>query len=200
MPVLDVVRATIERSLNFAIKADPESTSRLKRVAGKVFRLTVKELPEPVTILFYDNGIALMGPAYDCIDCELRLSMANLTVLSDAALVTEAIRQGDIELQGDPAMAQQAAAVFTGLDIDWEDLLAGYAGDVPGYLLSQGIQKLRALIPASGAFYGRASEFLTDESQVLATPLHFKLLQDDVAELDKDINRLEEAINRLENG
>ena len=192
MSVLQVLRAGIERSLNFALAADAASPQRLRPLAGKCFRLTIEGAPEPITILFFADRISLMGPDFDVVDCEVTASLSDLPELSDAGKATKLLQSGRVQVSGDPVLAQQAAQVFKQLDIDWEEMLSAYIGDVPGYWASQLVTKLAAFKPEPGAFQRRASEFLTQEFNAAASPLQMALLTDDIKALMKRLDTLEQ--------
>lgn len=192
MSVMQVLRATLERTLNFALANDIGAEKRLAAVAGKTFRLRVGGLPEPITLLFHGHGVSVMGPAYEVVDCEVITSLSDLTELQDASKITQLIHSGRVQVIGDPVLAQQAAVVFKQLDIDWESLLSDYLGDVPGYWLSQFMAKAGALKPQPGALESRASEMLTEELRVAASPLAFALLVDDSKALAQRLQALEQ--------
>lgn len=193
MSAMQVIRAAIERSLNFALAADPSSPKRLRPLIGKCFRFTASGLPEPITLLFFEDRVSMMGPDYEAVDCAVSAALSDLPELSDASTskVTKLLQSGRVQVVGDPVLAQQAAHVFKQLDIDWEEMLSGYIGDVPGYWASQMVAKLAALKPDTKAFQQRASEFLTQEFNAAASPLQMAILIDDIKELEARIARLE---------
>lgn len=197
MPVLPVVRASIERALNVALANDPRAKQRLAGVQGKCFRLHVLELPEPMTLFFYPDAIALLGPDFEAVDGSVTVALADLFELSDASKVTQMLQAGKVKITGDPVFAQQAAQVFLKLDIDFEEMFANYLGDVPGYWLAQGIEKLRRLKPRTADMKQRASDVLTNEMKLAASPLFFALYQDDVQALRKQLDRLEKRVDSI---
>lgn len=197
MSVMQVLRASAERTINFALANDAGAEQRLAAVRGKSFRLTAKGLPEPITIVFLADRVSFMGPLYEVVDCEVTAALTDLPELSDASNVTHMLQSGRVSIVGDPVLAQQAANVFTKLDVDWEELLASYLGDVPGYWASQAIQKLQGLKPSTQAWQTRANEFLTQEYNVAASPLSMALLSDDVKALERRLAQLEQRAQEL---
>ncbi|RUO36792.1 hypothetical protein CWE13_08045 [Aliidiomarina shirensis] len=198
MSALQVFRAAVERSLNFALAADPASPQRMRPLAGKCFRLTVNGLPEPITLLFFEDRVSLMGPHYEIIDCAVTAALSDLPELSDAGKATQLLQSGRVQIVGDPVLAQQAAQVFKQLNIDWEEMLSGYIGDVPGYWASQLVAKLAAIKPEPAAIRQRASEFLTQEFNTAASPLQMAILTDDIKALEARLTRLEKRVSDSE--
>lgn len=197
MPVLAVVRASIERALNVALANDPRAKQRLAGVQGKCFRLNVSGLPEPITLFFYADAISLLGPDYESVDGSVTVALSDLSELSDASKVTQMMQSGRVTITGDPVFAQQAAQVFLKLDVDFEELFAHYLGDVPGYWLAQGVDKLKQMKPNAARMQKRASDVLTQETQLAASPLFFALYQDDVRALGKHLDALEKRLDSI---
>lgn len=198
MPAGVLIRASLERVLNRALRADPRAPARLQQVQGKTFRLAIKGLPEPVTVAFYGTGVMLPGPEYEAIDCELTVGLRDLPRLQDAGYVTKALQSGQLQLTGDAAFAQQAAAVFTGLEIDWEDQLARYVGDVPAFWGSQLLARCQQAWQQAEPPRQTVSEWLTDESQLAVSPVHWALLDDELVELQQRLEQLEQAVCQWE--
>lgn len=194
MTVMQVLRASAERTLNLGLANDPGAKQRLQPLRGKCFRLIAKGLPESITILFLSDRVHLMGPDYEVVDCAVTTTLSDLPKLSDTSNVTKMLQTGQIEIVGDPVLAQQAAQVFLQLNVDWEEFVAGYFGDVPGYLAGQVMKKLAALRPEKGAIQARAQAILTEELRVAVHPLEKALVADELRDLERKIKQLEARI------
>ncbi len=188
-----LVRNALEPALNKALGADTNTAQRLRSVRGTCVAIRLRELPEPFIIRFSDQQIFLLGPNYDAIDAEVTLSLLELPQLTDAAQATQAIQQGKLQVVGDPLLLQRAAAVFVELDIDWEELLASYLGDIPAYLISQRIQATMKHIKQA-QLGKRMQEVLTDETGLLATPVGFKVLQEQCTQAEQRLVQLEQRL------
>ena len=146
---------------------------------------------------FTEDGVVLLGPNYDAYDAKVTLSLFDVPQLTDAAAATHAIQQGKLNVVGDPLLLQRAAAVFTDIDIDWEELLAAYLGDIPAFLINKRLQK--AINRAKEAkVRERASEILTDETGLLATPVDMKVLQEQCKRAEQKLQTLEQKMAELE--
>ncbi|RUO34205.1 ubiquinone biosynthesis accessory factor UbiJ [Aliidiomarina sanyensis] len=198
MPMMMVVRASLERALNLALSHDPRARQRLQSVREKCFRLSVPELPEPITVFFQETSVQLLGPEYESVDGSVTVALHDLAELQDASAVTRMIQQGRISIAGDPVFAQQAAQVFLQINVDWEEAFADAFGDVPGYWLAQGIDRLKGAMPKAEQMQKRVSEFLTQESTLAASPVFFALLEDDVKALERRLSALEKRIKDME--
>src|SRR5690554_4887040 len=188
-----VVRSTLEPVLNKALSADTNTAQRLRSVRGTCVAIHLREFPEPLTIRFSEEQIFLLGPDYDAIDAEVTLSLLDVPLLTDAAQATQAIQQGKLQVVGDPLLLQRAAAVFVELDIDWEELLANYLGDIPAYIISQRIKATMQHLKQVEVGQ-RVQEILTDETGLLATPVGLKVLQEQCLQADQRLAQLEQRL------
>lgn len=192
-----LARSTMEAAFNKALQADPQSAQRLRSVRDTCVCIQVKELPEPLTMRFTEEHVLFLGPDYNAHDAKVIMSLFDVPQLADAALATQAIQQGKLKVEGDPLLLQRAAAVVTELNIDWEELLAAYLGDVPAYLISQRLQK--AIAKAKQVkVRDRAYELLTDETGLLATPVDMKVLHEQCKRAEQKLQTLEKQLAKLE--
>lgn len=191
MPVQPLLNAAAERLLNAALAEDPAATERLKAVAGKTFRLSVNSFPWPLTMTFCADQIMLQGSAFEAVDGEVSAPLSVLTTLTDASKVTAALQRGELTLSGDPIFAQQASQVVLGLNIDWEEAFAKRFGDVAGYHLSQGLQKIRQNMPQLAEWRDWASQTLSEEKKLTVGQVEYAIFQDDLQALKRRVSQLE---------
>lgn len=195
--LMHLARSTMEVAFNKALKADPQSTQRLRSVRGTCVCIQVKELPEPLIMRFTEEHVIFHGSDYDAYDAKVTMSLFDVPQLSDAALATQAIQQGKLKVVGDPLLLQRAAAVMTELDIDWEELLAAYLGDIPAYLISQRLKKAAKKLKQTKVL-DRTYEVLTDETGLLATPVDMKVLKEQCNRAEQKLQHLEQKLAKLE--
>lgn len=201
-----LVRASLEKILNTALAADPNSAQRLRSVRDTCVAIHLQELPEPLIISFHSEHLILLGADYDARDAEIWLSFFDLAQLADTAGATQAIQQGRLRVTGDPLLLQRAAAVFKELEIDWEDFLANYVGDVPAYLLSQKILAVIKRVQQS-RWQQRMQDILIAELKLLASPVELKVIQElctvtaeQLTQLEQRLAVLDEVKNNLAKG
>lgn len=190
------LRATIERILNQALAHDESSLQRLKPLQGKVAYITVSELPMPIVLMFAESEVLLMGAEFEGVDAQVSFSIFDAPTLADAASATAAIQAGKIKVVGDPILLQQAADVFTKLDIDWEELLASIVGDIPAYILAKKLKELHK--PGRVAsMQHRVQELLIDELELAASKVQFEQFKSEVRELHQKLGLLERQLNSV---
>ena len=106
--------------------------------------------------------------------------------------------QERVRINGDAAVAQQMQKIFTELEIDWEEILAGYTGDVLAYQIHQKVRGLGNWLCQSGeSILQTSSEYLTEEAGLSPTQVEFERFQQLVTELKHDVERAEARIRHL---
>ncbi len=106
--------------------------------------------------------------------------------------------QQRVRIDGDAAVAQQMQKIFTELEIDWEEILSGYTGDVLAYQIQQRIRGLgNWLRQSTESILQTSSEYLTEEARLSPTQVEFERFQQDVTELKHDVGRTEARLRNL---
>ncbi|PYE32326.1 ubiquinone biosynthesis protein UbiJ [Idiomarina fontislapidosi] len=186
----------LERTVNALLQHDPNSSERLQQLAGKHFRFSFKELPFDINIAVHTDGIALSsvddgGP----LDCHVRTELGVLPELSDTANLTRLIKADQLDIDGDPMLAQQLVNLFKALDIDWEAKLAEKLGDGMAHRVSTLFKQSRERFKQHSEVRQRwLKGVLTEEKQVLPNRLEFELFKDDVQALRAQIERLQRKL------
>lgn len=191
------VTAGLETALNAALRLDPDSLAQLREFAGKVIAL---ELRGPDLTLY-------LVPASDGISLYLHYGAEPDTVLSGtpAGLLqlafgdaSRTLFAGDVQIHGDVATGQRFKRLLDQLDIDWEEGLARYTGDITAHQLGNLLRAGARLGRQALAALGRdTAEYLQQESQAVARRDEIEQFIRDVDTLRDDVARLEARVSRL---
>jgi ubiquinone biosynthesis protein UbiJ len=93
-------------------------------------------------------------------------------------------------------VAQKFQKLLSEIDIDWEEQLSRYTGDIMAYRIGQGLHKTRQWFNNSRqslSLSGR--EYLQEEIHLLPTLPEFNQFKQQVSELRDDADRLEALLN-----
>lgn len=198
MPFAQLMTSGIELAMNQLLKLDDDSQRRLKKLAGKSLQVTIKELPWPLlftfseqidvrTIINSDRGLA---PS-ESIDCLIELNLETLPKLRDSSQLTQLIQQQQLNLIGDIYVAQTFSTLLKELDIDWEEQLSGYTGDVVAH---QTFTSMRAAFDTAKTQIEKGAielgERLTQSNSIAVKP-------SEMFEFSKGVNNLRSAAERL---
>jgi ubiquinone biosynthesis protein UbiJ len=117
------------------------------------------------------------------------ISLFKMGLVSNAANL---LLKGEIEISGDTRLGHRFKNVFSQMDIDWSEPLAGLVGDGLAYQLQQTGSKLgrwgkQTVKSVSTSF----SEYLQEESRDVVTETELEIFNEDVDRLRNDVDRLQ---------
>ena len=197
MPLGSLISAGIELVSNHYLGLDEHQQMRRQPLLGKVIAIEIRPFP----VIFFNisaRQLDVLGRFEGEPDSTLSTSLYTLPKLRDPNQLADLIKAGDVDLKGDVRLMQQFAELFTELDWQPEEKLAGLIGDVPAHLLFRQLhlvsQQLRHLGQQTER---RLADVATQEWQVAVAKREYGYWRDDVAALRDELQRLEQRINRL---
>ncbi len=112
--------------------------------------------------------------------------------------ISTSIRQR-VSIHGDANIAQQIQKIISGLDIDWEEVLSQYSGDILAVQIHRKArqageyfkQNLQALMQTS-------SEYLREEARLTPTLPEFERFQQQITAVRQDADRCEARMYQLQ--
>ncbi|MGH8581635.1 MAG: ubiquinone biosynthesis accessory factor UbiJ [Gammaproteobacteria bacterium] len=175
---------------------DPETAERLGGIAGKAIAVELLGLGQTLYLLPQADRILLRAD-YDG-EVQVRVRGTPISLLGMARSAEEAAPLGDVEIIGDLHLSRRLQSILSSFDIDWEEWLSQYLGDVLAHQLGN----------AGRSFAGWArdtqrtlemdvSEYLRYEAQVLAERRDVAQFMGAVDTLREDVDRMEARIRRL---
>ena len=212
-----VLSAALETIINQALRFNINDNTLLHTLNDKTLSVYLDELG--FTLTFSINSVVKKNEHSDnkinCIhvlahdiknstsdeifsDCTLSTSLKTLWQLKQEQQLTELIKQGKLDLQGDIKVAQQFASLMENINIDWQSELAKHIGDIPTYQLGQ----VGLWLKNKGNFATRqisadASEWLIHEKRLLVTQYELTNFYQSVSVLDEKCQQLSERMARL---
>jgi ubiquinone biosynthesis protein UbiJ len=199
MPFAQLITSGVELAMNQLLKLDDDSQQRLKKIAGKSLQVTIKELPWPLLFTFSDqidvravitadNNVEATSEPLDCL---IELNLETLPKLRDSSQLTQLIQQKHLNLIGDIYVAQTFSALLKDLDIDWEEQLSGYTGDVVAH---QTFTSMRTLFDKAKTQIEQGAielgEHLTQSDSIAIKP-------SEMSEFSRGVTHLRSATERL---
>jgi ubiquinone biosynthesis accessory factor UbiJ len=190
----------LEASLRKALALDPDAMRNVGRMAGKVIAVDLKGLERSVYVLPQGQGLRLL----DHYDGEVHVRIRGTPL----ALLNMAVRRGQdatatfsgaVEIVGDLALGRHLQTTLAALEIDWEELLSHYVGDVAAHQLGN-------LGRGFGDWIGttrhtlqlNTAEYIRDELEILPQVEDIQRFLNDVDGLRSDVDRLEARLQRLQ--
>lgn len=205
MPFAQLVTSGIELAMNQLLKLDDDSQQRLKKLSGKSLQVTIKELPWPLLFSFSEqiDVRTVMTPDNDSepepVDCLIELNLETLPKLKDSSQLTQLIQKKQLNLIGDIYVAQTFSALLKDLDVDWEEQLSRYTGDVVAH---QTFSSMRTIFDTAKTQIEQGvielGEHLTQSDSITVKPSEMIEFSRGVSDLRSSTERLSAKIALLE--
>ena len=200
MSVRDLALAAIETLINELIALDPAAMQRLAGWHGRVIAIALRGTG--VTFYFVPDQqgrLQLLGSYEGEPDCVIEGSPLDLMRASDPAQGSAQLFAGNVRIEGDTELAHRFSEVLGKLDIDWEEQLSRYVGDVAAHELARLAREAKAAGEQGLQRTQRnLAEYLTEEARLLPHPFEVEEWVRDVETLRDDVERLAARVQLLE--
>ncbi|NMH60288.1 ubiquinone biosynthesis accessory factor UbiJ [Alteromonas ponticola] len=207
MPAMALLSGAIETLINQVLSFDPDSQQRLEKLNHACLSVFIEGVPNGITLHFADKvEVSIENDAFEALEqnlaaqhCCIKTQLAVLPELKETSQLTRLIQQKKLYLEGDINVAQQASALFKELDIDWEEQLAKYTGDVFAH---QAFSTAHRLFDSLTEFATKgqriAANAVVEEKELAAHKLAVLHFCDEVSDLRNDVERFEVRLAQLE--
>lgn len=192
--MLKLLLTQLEQFLNHAIQTDEDALAHLRRLAGKI--LVVRQ---EYSITFQPQYLKIcMGTDQDIVPDIIVTgppqAFLSLLLTKDPLLAS---KQG-LAFTDNAGVVQSVQALFLHLDIDWEEHVANFIGDIAAHELCKLARKtLTEGKIISNNFSEMVSEYLLEEQRLSPTTKELDNFAHEVAELRSYIARLEARYDLL---
>ena len=191
--------AIAEIGSNRLLALDEDVIKRCAALQGKCIAIEITDLEVKLYCHPGSWGIRLSqnAPAKD-VDATIS---GRLFALVDLALeddkVSTSIRER-VSIHGDASVAQQMQKILTDIDIDWEEVLSQYTGDVLAFQIHQKAQDAGNWLRQSvTSLMQTNSEYLREEARMSPTRPEFERFAQQVTTIKHDVDRAEARFRQL---
>ena len=190
--------AVLEATINRLLALDPEGAARLAPLAGRIVIFEFKGFGNRLYFIPGAGGLQLFA-AYDAApDCLLRGTPLALAAMGLSHRKEDALFAGQVEIEGDTALAHRFGAALAGLEIDWEEQLARLTGDPLAHALGQRARGVGRWGERSLDTLGQdLKEYLQEEGRLLPSRYELETFLAAVDGLRDDGERLAARVARL---
>lgn len=199
MTLTPLLTASLESALNQILYRDRGLKAARQRLNGRSLAIVLAELQQPVTFVFSENQVDVIGAWGDTPDCTVKTRLATLPKLRDRQLLTALIRSGELEVEGDLQLVQQFSALLDLAELDPAEYLAPWIGDIAAEGLTKfarrGFNALRRDVERKQSYLGQT---LTEEWRLAPGKLELAWFSEEVDALTRSLDALDARINQLE--
>ena len=193
----------LEWALNRALAADPEVHERLGEVEGARIRVVIQPFLRPLEFAVMGTRIAVLGPdeAQDEEGEGADVTISGSAPALGAFLLgrdgRDALPPG-ISVRGDLALAQRLSRLARCYRFDWEEVLSRYLGDTAAHEAARQVRAAgRWSLSAADILSRDVAEYLSEESEMVASAAALGRFCEAVDEMRDDVERLEARIAML---
>lgn len=188
----------METAFNGLLRYDPDTRTALGELAGRSIAVEVIEFGQSLYLLPVADGMR-----FSCAGPE----SADVTIRGHVTALIGMLRRrpangntaGQVEIKGDVHLAQHLQAIVRNMDIDWEEFLSQYLGDVAAHRIGRFGRDLRDYLGQSLLTIGMdISEYLRFESRWLPARVEVDSFLQDVDRIRDDVERAQQRLARLE--
>lgn len=183
---------SLEFLINKIISLDPDAHLYLETLDKKIISLTCTDFPSTTFYaIFYADHIQLTTTKTQPIDLAISGPLHGLINLAlqkqDADL-----RANKIQIIGDVLCAEAVQQLLFKLDIDWEEELSKYTGDIIAHQAISIIKNIKRLQQqTSRSLEAMITEYLQDESRLLPSQYEVDNFIQEVDNLRLQVDRLD---------
>ncbi len=200
MTIRDLALETLEGLINRLLALDPAAMRRLAGWHGRVIAIALRGTG--ITLYFIPDQagrLQLLGRYEGEPDCTIEGSPLDLMRASDPEQGSAQLFAGHVRIHGDTELAHRFSETLGGLDIDWEEQLSRYVGDIAAHELAGLARRAREQgRETGGRMQQYLSEYLTEEARLLPSPHELEAWIREVERTRDDVERLAARIRLLE--
>ena len=191
--------ASAEKMLNTALRYDPATRIGLAQLEGKILAVQITAPAIDVFVMPMDDELRLMGNWEGDVDTRITGSLLALAQLGQKEIHN--LKDSGVTVMGDLTLLADLQRLMKSLDIDWEDMLSQFTGDVIGHQAAQVIRaKFGWAKDRAKSAQRLTGEFLTEELKTLPGKPELEDFYRQVDDLrlavDRAAARVETIINR----
>ncbi len=190
--------AAIEQALNHYLALDGRALERMAGLEGQVLAVELRGLDTAFYLLPGRSGVQVLGRYEGDPDARLIGTPLALAQLGLGGNAPNMLFSGEVRIEGDTELGHTFRRILDGMDIDWEEQLSRYTGDVAAHQLGRGLRAAgRWGRHAAQSLEQDITEYLQEETRQLVTAHELEGFLSGVDAVRSETDRLEARVRRL---
>lgn len=198
MSISALAIAGLEEAFNRYLALDQDAAEQLAKLHGRVIAFDVVGLGLTLFLIPGPGGLQILSEYEDTPDCRLRGTPMALARMGDRQASSDQLFSGTVEISGNTELAHQFGKILGGMEVDWEEQLSHYTGDIVAHEVGK-------LFRSTGHWGSRTletlrldvQEYLHEELRLLPVKPEIEAFMTDVDTLRDDAERLQARMDRL---
>ena len=186
----------IVSSFNRYLHCDPERAQALESINDKILSITIKEPNLTFSMQVQNMRFVEADPSQQS-DAAIIVSMHVLSEKMAGRDQNQLLKDGTIEVQGDSHVASVFNKVLNEIEIDWQDVISKYTGDVMAHQIATGAKSMASVVRRLGENLRLdVRDYLQDDLQIAVTKSEVEHFIENVDDLRARTDRLEARLNK----
>lgn len=188
--------ASFNKALNAYLSLDPNSKKKLRKLENKV--ITIDLLPSHTILQFILSDESVTLKEEEILDSDVKIIATPIQLTS--LIIAQENRQQffieDVKIEGDAELGQAIIELFDELEIDWEEQLSHFVGDISAHHVGRvfhGIKSWAARFNQSMAH--DINEYLHEELKLFPTANELNNYYDEIDHLALALDRAEARLS-----
>lgn len=200
MLIKPLLIGALEATLNQYLALDQDSGYFLTPLAGKVIAVTVLPFDETIYLCPTTESIQCLDQFPEPADTRMTGSIWALGLMGLSSTPMRSVFSGEVKIEGDMQTGRKFQELFAKLDIDLEEKLSQFTGDIIAHKVARFFRAGQSWSQESlETFRLNAAEFLQEETRDLPSAPEVDIYFAQVDKLRTDFDRLQSKVERLEN-
>lgn len=188
--------SVIERLLAHLLSLDPRTLEAARAMAGKIIAVELLGLGQTVYFAPGEHRFELLD-AYTG-DVHVRIRGTPLALLRMARGEQTGTFSGEVEISGDLELGRHLQSMLASFEIDWEELLSQYFGDIAAHQIGNVVRDVSGWAEeARHTLAEDTVEYLRNEAAILVETREIAEFVDAVDLLRSDVDRMEARLKRI---
>ena len=194
--MIGTLNTFIISSFNRYLDCDPERAQVLQNINDKLLSITVKEANLTFSMQVQNKHFVEVDSCQES-DASIIVSVHALSEKMAGRDQNQLLKDGTIEIQGDSHVASVFNKVMNEIEIDWQDVISKYTGDVVAYQIATGAKSVASAMRRFGENLRLdVRDYLQDDLQIAVTESEVDHFIEQVDDLRARTDRLEARLNK----
>jgi ubiquinone biosynthesis protein UbiJ len=188
-----------ETGINQALSTDSLAATELASLQGKTFAIECQSPSVPISLIASQSGVSLKNGVDEDASVVLIGTLPALMRLASSITKDRSdFSSSGVEIRGDVGALLQLSRALSRLDIDWEDILASFTGEIPARLFFLGLERSISFAPVIKNKTVEVSTNFISDTLGLVSSEQTSELRNNLRQLQYRLDRIQARIKELE--
>ncbi len=198
MIIKPLIITALESALNQYLSLDEDVSVFLTPLANKVIAINILPFNETVYLCPTKDKIQLLESYTSDADATLSGTLSALGLMGLSSTPMHSLFSGEVTIEGDTRVAQKFQQIFNRLDIDLEEKLSYFTGDIIAHKIGNLFRSSQNWSQETlETFKLNSKEFLQEETRDLPAGPEADIFYQQVDKIRADFDRLDARIKQL---